>query len=522
MEIAFNECLMRGISYQYKAGQTLNVKQDKIYRAAFEGTHRLNSDRVTTVSNCVHLFLDDQLIHRMVSVKREVEQPARHAANPLIVPEYPWERRMLSLYGTVMYDPSMGKFRCWYLGNENPSQIPDTPEAPGTSKYHQCYAESNDGIHWRKPLVGEKPYGGHDRHNIVVTACHGWCVLYDPDDPDPRRRYKGLGGKRFGYSPDGIHWETRAPWEAVGRKNDTSACVVRWKDEYLAFVRYVGPQNRVEDEAKGIDWWGNMRMVGICASKDFDQWTPKEMVFRTDEKDGYPWTQPYGLCVTPYGDVLIALVPMLYLEPRQDNNSYGPMDVQLAVSRDGRHWNRVAERATFMALTEPAEGEDRPWDMRVYPGTTMFVRDDQVYIYYTGSNTLHGERPSGTMGRMGIGLATLPADRFVAIIPSSAATEGILETKVLRSPGGDLVVNVVLDDVEALRVEVLDSGGQVLEGFGREACRLTVHDKLRYSVSWQSKDDAPRPWSAAMRDNGNALRFILRRGAKLYAFQFVN
>ena len=55
------------------------------------------------------------------------------------------------------------------------------------------------------------------------------------------------------------------------------------------------------------------------------------VVFKADEKDGYPWTQAYGLCVTPYGDVLIALVPMVHLKPEEANNSYGTMDVQMAV-----------------------------------------------------------------------------------------------------------------------------------------------------------------------------------------------
>jgi hypothetical protein len=451
------------------------------------------------LSNHPQLFLDDHLVHSMTGLKRVLKQPVKHPANPVLVKEHPWEKRVIEIYGTVLHDPALDTFRCWYLGNEHKDGIPDNPEDPRTVEYYTCYAESDDGITWRKPMVGTDPFGTHIRHNIVIPGTHGFCVLPTPDDPDPERRYKGVGGAVFGTSPDGIHWTTHNWREAVG-KNDTSSCVVRWKGEYLAYVR-----QQVDDP----EWPGVMRGVGLSVSRDFETWTPKETVFTTDKKDGYPWVQPYGMAVAPYGDVLIGIVWMLRLDHVPGNNSLGDQDMQLVVSRDGRTWHRVADRATFLA---PTPGT---WDRgRVFPGTTMFVRDGLVHVYYTGVSTRHGEG----WGEMGIGLATLPADRFVALEQESLGVEGILETHPLTFSGGELVANANVS-AGGLRVGLLDQQGNVLPGFGAEESRFLPYDPLRYRVVWRSGGEERRLADAPI-DGPIALRFALSSG-ELYAFQVI-
>ena len=478
-----------------------------------------------TISDAPQLFLDDYVIAKMSGLRREIRRPRRHPANPMIVQDKPWETRMIEIYGTVLYDPRIRKYRCWYLATESDSGVPDTPEAPGTAEYYQCYAESDDGITWTKPAVGAKAYGRHKKHNIVIRDAHGFCVLSTPDDPDPAKRYRGIGGNTLGFSPDGVVWDIRTRarknWARAVRKNDTSSCVVFWKGEYLAFVRNQEPERRVMDPKTGIEWRGVQRGVGLCISKDFVHWTPKKSVFKSDKKDNHPWTQPYGICVTPYGDVLIGLVPMLYLVPEKGNNGYGPMDVQMAVSRDGRQWRRVANRSVFIRCKK--RQRPQPWDLLAYPSTTMFVRNDTVHIYYTGINIWHGEsrRGKGVPYRRSIGLATLPADRFVALTPAGDA-EGVLVTKSFLPPAGDLLVNAELRDPGDLSVELLDARGAVLKGFDRRHCRLTPADKLRYRVHWNHGEGVIHSWSDAVRREARALRFILRGRAQFYAFQLID
>ena len=481
------------------------------------------AENVPTISDAPQLFLDDFLIARMENLRREIRRPKRHPANPLIVQDQPWEQRLIKIYGTVLYDARVGKYRCWYLASERDNGTPDTPEAPGTAEYYQCYAESDDGIRWVKPMVGRRPHGRHKKNNVVVDRAHGFCVLPTPNDPDPKKRYKGIGGATLGFSPDGIDWRLSTPAEArwaggVG-KNDTSSCVVWWKGEYLAYVRNQEKIYKLKDPKTGIKWRGTMRGIGFLHSKKFTHWPDKKSVLRSDEKDGYPWTQPYGICVTPYGDVLIGLLPMLHMIPREYNNSDGPMDVQLVVSRDGRTWNRVANRAVFMTAAQPRGGAERPWDLQVYPGTTMFVKDDVVHIYYSGQNTHHGEKPKDFKRRTCIGLATMPADRFVAVVPAVPSSQGVLQTKPFKARGRELLVNAQLGDIKDLSVEVLDRKGRVLPGYGRKQSRLVRADKLRYRVLWGPGDGVGLAWSNALGSRPRALRFIVRKRAELYAFQ---
>jgi hypothetical protein len=433
----------------------------------------------------------------MDNLKREITQPEKHPANPLIGQDKPWEARFLEIYGTVLYEPRRALFRCWYLASEHNGNVPDTPQHPKTAEYVTCYAKSRDGIVWSKPLIGPKPYGSRTEHNIVIEGSHGFCVLPDPEEPNPARRYKGAGGPLFGWSPDGIQWETRDWRPAVG-KNDTSSCVIRWNDEYLAYVRA---------QVSEPDWPGVMRGIGLSTSADFEEWTPKTTIFTTDTADGYPWTQPYGISVTPYGDILIGILWMLHLDPLDKNNSIGEQDTQLVVSRDGRTWQRVADREVFLA---PTPGT---WDKGgVFPGTTMFVKDDRVHIYYTGRRGRHGEG----LSKMAIGLATLPAERFVALRQVSVAKSGTLRTPPLAFSGSELVINAELLGGE-LEVELLNSHGAPLGAFSAKNSRLRAIDPVRYRVVWESGDkmlslDSIRGDAPVM------LRFILK-GSALYAFQ---
>ena len=58
-----------------------------------------------------------------------------------------------------------------------------------------CFAKSVDGYNWERPSLGLIPYNGATQNNLVdlggaeykVAAC---VVVYEPEDPDPNRRFK--------------------------------------------------------------------------------------------------------------------------------------------------------------------------------------------------------------------------------------------------------------------------------------------------------------------------------------------
>ena len=85
--------------------------------------------------------------------------------------------------------------------------------APG---YYLCYAESQDGVTWTKPL-GRGTVGYKDipasQTNLVIAG--GGTVAYNPDAPADRRYalmqfHTGVVNETLGYyayfSPDGYHW----------------------------------------------------------------------------------------------------------------------------------------------------------------------------------------------------------------------------------------------------------------------------------------------------------------------------
>ena len=118
-------------------------------------------------------------------------------------------------YGSVLYDE--GKFRMWYYPVSFGRDFTELTQGP------VCYAESDDGIQWTKPNLGQIEFKGSKNHNgikLPEKVIEGVHVIKDEDDPDPARRYKMVynphNGRTFtiqtATSPDGIHWRTPAAY----------------------------------------------------------------------------------------------------------------------------------------------------------------------------------------------------------------------------------------------------------------------------------------------------------------------
>src|SRR5262245_20519050 len=84
------------------------------------------------------LFIDDYLIDEMTGVRREMHQPVKHAANPIIIPDQPGEE--VFNRGSVLYDADERLFKMWYIvyDEEVRNQL-------------LGYATSIDGVNWKKP-----------------------------------------------------------------------------------------------------------------------------------------------------------------------------------------------------------------------------------------------------------------------------------------------------------------------------------------------------------------------------------
>ena len=153
---------------------------------------------IVDIGNRKQHFLDNLLIDEASRVSHYMFRPNKHAGNPIIVADRPWEEgRDLGKTGdvqlvgqTVLYDEEENLFKMWYL----PSALPD-------GRRPWCYATSTDGFHWQKPDLGLIEFEGSKQNNIVEMLRRGgdageanyYNVFKDHRDPDPQRRYKAQG-----------------------------------------------------------------------------------------------------------------------------------------------------------------------------------------------------------------------------------------------------------------------------------------------------------------------------------------
>ena len=96
------------------------------------------------ISQGPHLFLDDALIEDRWALTRRINPPYRHMGNPIIVADRPWEERPYR--PQVFFDNDIGRYRMYYQCFSGVNYW----SRRGPS-YYTCYAESEDGLNWRKP-----------------------------------------------------------------------------------------------------------------------------------------------------------------------------------------------------------------------------------------------------------------------------------------------------------------------------------------------------------------------------------
>lgn len=466
------------------------------------------------------LFLDDVGIERVDNLKRVVNSPRKHALNPVIKPDQPWES-VCSVYGTAMFDEEAGVFKLWYL--TSPKDRGARPLDVGNGRIRAphttlaAYAFSRDGIRWAKPVLDQFPYDGDTRNNLLnigVNNCEGISVLFDQRDTDPARRWKCLywdhgsggfemrDGKAFckpgpddgvcaAFSSDGLVW-TPVPVNPVLRKySDTNQNLLYDEriQKYVAFGRF-----------------GFGRKIARSESGDFVQWSEPQLVMECDEADG-PKSQFYGAGVDIYEGVYIAMTWMY----REGGDA--TIDTQLATSRDGIRWTRVGDRATWLP-----RGDEKSWEGGMVRSVErIIVNGDLLFIYYGGVHGPHGRPGHPPVERKhpgSIGLAMLRRDGFVSF--DSGDASGTLLTKSFTMPEfasgeGKLLLNADASRGE-VRAALCDEAGSPLAGF-QESNPIRI-DAYSHAVGWSPGADLSSVSGKKVR-----LRIDSQR-AKLYGYWF--
>src|SRR5688500_2275687 len=167
------------------------------------------------------LLVDDHDVLYRAGTRRVLHSATRHAKNPLITSDKPWETQIA--WNSVWRDPKTGKYQLWY-------QAWNVTAKARAKTCVVAYAQSDDGVTFTKPSLDRYTFNDVAKTNIVLIGSGGhsyrYCnsVLVEPHEADAAKRYKMAyfdWGKNPGlfvaFSPDGIAWTKHGDGEPLSR-----------------------------------------------------------------------------------------------------------------------------------------------------------------------------------------------------------------------------------------------------------------------------------------------------------------
>lgn len=396
------------------------------------------------------LFLDDTGLESTFRVYRQWHQP-RKRQDPVLAAEHPWEWECPVAYGTVLRRD--GRFHLWYCGW--------TKLMPPRA----CYAVSDDGVHWTKPMLGLFPVQGSVANNVVLQSSSPNGLIDDltviEDDQDPRWPLKMLfwdsasQSIEAARSRDGIHWER------------LGVVLPRWGDRFNAVACRVN--GRFIALARTPGFWKayHMRVVHHTSSRDLKRWSKPTLAMQPDAEDPAEM-ETYSCTAFPYAGRLLGSIERMHMTPDK-------LDSELIWSDDdGVTWQRSRTRPAFIPLSQAPHWDDT-WLNLTANGPILV--GNELWFYYSGRSGAHGSRYPHNHG--GIGLATLRRDGFCSMYAVNKPGQAV--TRAVRWPDADLLINADcrrdlsshpynVSPSSRIDAAVLDASGQPVKGFTWEDC----------------------------------------------------
>jgi hypothetical protein len=502
------------------------------------------------------LLVDDHDVLYRSGTERVAHPAKRYSDNAIIPNDKPWE---LTIAWTSVYrNPKTGKYQLWYQAYAG------TKAGIEKSLVNTvAYAESDDGIAFRKPVLDFFPFKDHKKTNIVLVgsgiadgAGERYCcsVLVDENEKDPARRYKMAyydwsmvngrpeAGLHLAFSPDGIKWTKHKEgplWRtSYGRyeqppfsdedvlletKRKDGAVRRTWRypytmsdasDLFYDTVRqsYVIYGKMWIDSPNGSGQWKHA--MGRSESKDFFNWSKGKLLLTPDDLD----TADRDFHTTP---VFLHKGVYFCLNQLLDRKAGGTIDIELATSRDGFDFERNYRDVLFLAHNPNGQAFD---GRCIFSNSTPVILDDEIRFYYGAYNTSPiGGGYEDSKPQNGVGMATIPMDRFGGIRPVAKSEQSTLR-KPLENIGQVTLKPVELSGVTTItlntdatkgqvRVELLNADGYRMRGFSKDDAEPIKGDSLRAAAGWKGKKLTDLP-------PGNYMLRVHLDNATLYAVDF--
>lgn len=478
----------------------------------------VSKDMYFDETSAVTLFsFDDVSIPFTQNLKRVMRSPQRHPANPVVnhglagsVDDW-----AVQFYGSVIRDRNGGKFRMWYVAVSKSERNDRT--LPRSKPWRVAYAESDNGVTWTKPNLGLVESGGNTNNNLVKLEPNlgvlNLKVLFDPDDPDPNRRFKmgthvwypKSSKRRNGtlapyVSADGLTWKLAidaVPVDAELRESDTAIPPLHFEPVGGLYkwdgLFYLSGQNAI---VAASPYHGRVSRTYI--SPDFARWSQTNAIqfVRSPQhhllgpgKSRIGEQTHEGISVWNRGNVLVGVSGMWHGTKEWNDLT---IDLGFVVSNDGIRFREPAYEHIFLK-----RGKDGEWDQGGLLQAQGFENvDEKTFIYYGAWDPRVWE---SSPPRGGVGIATLPRDRFADLIVDST-TEGDGDYQMKKTISSFMTQSLSIDnarprqfyinaeglsDSATLRVEILDHQMNSLPDYSGTNAAVVRDSGFQSPIVWK-------------------------------------
>ncbi len=482
------------------------------------------------------LFVDKTLVESLAGgAAQRLHHPVPREVS--LLHDEPWEGTGCG-YHSVFQDGNKYRmyYKAWHLdfatGKLN----------TGAHPLYCCYAESDDGVVWRKPMLGLHEFKGSKQNNITMPSGKvgtlnvdaGHPAIFRDENPNaaPDAKYKAIfrSSKPNGLlpfqSPDGLNWSpmTDAPiLHGLGAFDSQNLAfwdpnIGRYRAYWRIFTAGV-----TDDQ----NWKpAGIRAIRTSTSDDLINWDPHTDLTYEDS----PPVELYTNQIKPYHRAphLLLGFPTRYVdrgwsesmkalpapEQREMRSKSSPRygtaitDALFMASRNGTHFHRWNE-----AFLRPGIERPEAWHYgHQYIGWHLAeTRGDlpgapNELSLYASESYWHGK---GSAVRR----YTLRLDGFVSVsAPAGKGSEFL--TSPLTFTGSKLNLNFATSAAGSVKIEMQHADGSVIDGFGLADCEAMFGDTVDRAVRWKGGVDVSRLAGRPIR-----MRFQLD-DADVYAFQF--
>ncbi len=440
---------------------------------------------------------------------------------------------------------------------------------------------SKDGINFTAPNLKNGSYKKHN--NIVLHARVGMGIVFKDPNAPPEERWKYISDYHrravsLFYSGDGLSFKRYK--QPVLPFRSGSQCNIYYDEQkqlYTAFHRsdfgrtMTGDTQRdfvmtetadlltpwpftplSQDEAKQrssnrrtaglIPWYldnGPLTPGGFAVEypwifSPIDDFDPRETDIYVPKAIKYPWAPDtylsFPILYFHYEDSK-PVTRVELMNPKRQRGS-GPLETQVAVSRNGVDWKRYP-RPTYVGI-----GEHGGIDFKTsYIAHGMIKRGNEIWQYNFGEPHYHSPWIKFPEKRAVYRLVQR-LDGFVSL-DSPYDREIMVTTKPLIFSGNTLSLNVDTDAAGYVQVGFVDEKNQPVPGFSVDDCIYINGDFINTKVEWMQNrseidrisndnEEDPETLAQLVRTTtdvssiaGKTVKLVFRmRGAKLYAMQF--